>query len=148
MRCSGQRWNLSFVCSHMAISCCVLLLYFGPGSSVGIVTELRAGRSGIESHWKIRHFSGEGQGGCIVSFCLVSNRGQHDSTSDSCKSGSFCMQTFCTAEGRYYSFDRCFCTGTSKNISCRESNPWSLDYIWCQNLPCMGSNTLVRLLRA
>jgi len=29
-----------------------IILYCGPGSSVGIVTELRAGRSGIESRWR------------------------------------------------------------------------------------------------
>jgi len=28
-----------------------IYIYGGPGSSVGIVTELRAGRSGIESRW-------------------------------------------------------------------------------------------------
>ena len=30
----------------------IILYYSGPGSSVGIATELRAGRSGIESRWE------------------------------------------------------------------------------------------------
>lgn len=48
----------------------------------------------------------------------MNNRHQNDSTSDSCKSGPFCMQTFCTAERRYQNYERCFCAGISKNVFC------------------------------
>ena len=37
-----------YVCVHVCMCVCV---GGGPGSSVGIATELRAGRSGIESRW-------------------------------------------------------------------------------------------------
>jgi len=36
-----------YIYTHMCVCVCVC----GPGSSVGIATELRAGRSGIESRW-------------------------------------------------------------------------------------------------
>ena len=41
-----------FVYYEVLVTVCQYLeLYRGPGSSVGIATELRAGRSGIESRW-------------------------------------------------------------------------------------------------
>jgi len=41
-----------FSCSNCAEFSYALLFDGGPGSSVGIATELRAGRSGIESRWR------------------------------------------------------------------------------------------------
>ena len=37
--------------SHFCHSLKTTVIYRGPGSSVGIATELRAGRSGIETRW-------------------------------------------------------------------------------------------------
>jgi hypothetical protein len=82
----------------------------------------------ISDYAKIRHCSGEGQGGCIVNFCLVNNRHQNDSNSDSCKSGPFRMQTFRTDERRYQNYERCFCAGISKNVFC------SMWYIYFLNI--------------
>ena len=60
-RCHLRRvliwWKESFGfcarCNSPVAAVCyrVPLYFFGPGSSVGIATELRAGRSGIESRW-------------------------------------------------------------------------------------------------
>ena len=43
----------------MCVCVCVCVCVCGPGSSVGIATELRAGRFGIESRWG-RNFSALG----------------------------------------------------------------------------------------
>jgi hypothetical protein len=54
MNCSGKFWR-KLTCSkihwHICHSLKTTVIYRGPGSSVGIATELRAGRSGIESRW-------------------------------------------------------------------------------------------------
>jgi len=40
-----------YVCIYVCVCVCMYIYIRAPGSSVGIATELRAGRSGIESRW-------------------------------------------------------------------------------------------------
>jgi len=41
-----------YIYIYVCVCVCVYVCVCGPGSSVGIATELRAGRSGIESQWR------------------------------------------------------------------------------------------------